>query len=481
MIDNSLKGKTAKGLFFGGISNGLQQGISAVIGIIFLKHLTSDDYGMMGLLAIFLAIASTIQESGFTAALVNRQTFKSDDYNSVFWTTFFISSLVYLVLFFCAPYIALFYNQPDLVSLSRILFLNLPIAILGIAPNALLLRRFMVKERAIIDIISMSVSGIIGVLFAVKGQGYWALVSQMLSFSFIKTILLWIFSPWHPSFSFHIAPAKEMFGFSSKLLFSNIISIIQSNIFSILLGKFSTKSDVGIYYQGTKWAGMGSNVISGMVNSVAQPMFVEARNDTKRQLQVFRKIIRFAAFISFPFLLGVAFIGKEFIVIINDKWLPCVPILQLYCIWNAFAVFQLIYEQLIVSHGKSSFFFWCSISFAVIQIGVAILSLPYGLYWMAFFAVLVSFVFLFVRHTYASRLIRIRLLDILKDVLPYLFITLLTFTIVYLITRSIDNVWWRFISKIILSIAIYCFIMWKSNSVIFRESIQLIFKRQMKI
>ncbi|MDL2207995.1 lipopolysaccharide biosynthesis protein [Parabacteroides sp. OttesenSCG-928-O15] len=476
----TLKQKTAKGLFWGGMSSGIQQLIAAVIGVLFLKYLSAEDYGIVGLLSIFTAVAATLQEGGFSAALINREKEEKKDYNAFFWFSTFMSLFFYCILFFCAPAIATFYNQPDLTLIARVLFLLLPLQAVSFPPSTIIGRRLMIKERAIIDILAIIVSGTIGVVMAIQGYAYWALVAQMVINAMVKSIIIWFFSPFRPSFSFDFSPIKEMFPFSVKLILSSIINQIQGNIFSVLLGRFYSKTEVGIYSQGSKWAGMGSSILLGMVNSVGQPMFAMMQNDKVRQLQALRKMMRFAAFTTFPVLLGIAFVGREFISVINEKWLPCVPILQISCMGFIFSVFSSLYGQLITSHGKSSFFFVTSLVFAVLQITSAFLTLPFGLYWMAFASMLISFISLGVSHFYASTLIPIRLTHILKDITPYLIITIAIFVAVYFITGGIENVLWRLILKIGLSVLLYIFVMWKSDSVIFRESIQMIFKRQMK-
>lgn len=481
MSPSSLKQKTAKGLFWGGMSSGAQQLISALMGILFLMYLSAEDYGIVGLLGIFTAIAHTLQEGGFTAALINREKEDKKDYNAFFWFSIFLSLFFYLLLFFCAPAIAAFYNQPDLILIARVLFLTLPLQAIRFAPATIMTRRLMVKEGAIVDIVSILISGSTGVVMAIQGYAYWALVAQMVIFALTRSILIWFFSPFRPSFSFDFSPIKEMFSFSVKLIFSSIINQIQGNIFSVLLGRCYTKTEVGVYSQGVKWAGMGSSILLQMVSSVGQPMFASIQHDKIRQLQVLRKMMRFVAFTAFPVMLGIAFIGQEFISVINEKWLPCVPILQICCVGGIFGLFGHLYNQLIMSHSKSTFFFVTSLVFGVLQITSAFLTLSYGLYWMAFAAMVINFISLGVTHFYASTLIAIRLKHILKDTMPYLLITVAIFVTVHFLTVGIESVAWRLILKIFFPVVLYVFVMWRSNSVIFRESMQLIFKRQMKI
>jgi O-antigen/teichoic acid export membrane protein len=473
----TLKEKTAKGLFWGGISNGVQQTLAVVIGIVLLKYLTPDDYGMVGLLSIFLFVAISIQESGFTAALTNRKVFKEEDYNSVFWFNNIIGCIIYVILYFSAPLIASFFRHPELILLSRVVFLSIVASSMGVAHNAILFRNLMVKEKAKIDIISITVSGSIGIYLAITGSGYWALAWQTVSAAFSGTILRWYFSPWTPTFSFTFKPIKEMFSFSVKLLFSNTISFIQYHIFSVLLGRYYTQTtEVGYYSQGMKWATMGSQVITGMVSSVAQPIFSKIKDDKERQILMFRKLIRFISFVSFPLMFGIAFVCKEFILLINDVWLPCIPILQLYAIWGGFAGINILYIQFAISHGRSAFYFWHTVCYAVIQTSTIFFALPFGIYWMAFAAVSIQFLFLLIWHIYVSRFTSLRFVDVIKDILPYLGLTCIILGIVYMITINIHQTVLLFSSKIVLSVFLYLVFMKISNSTIFKESLDFLRK-----
>ncbi len=480
MGESSLKEQTAKGLFWGGLSNGIQQVVSLLIGIVLMKLLSLSDYGMVGLLAIFTGIASVIQESGFTAALTNRKTIVHKDYNAVFWFNLLVSLSLYLILFFCAPFIADFYNEPKLTNLSRVVFLSLLFGSLGIAHNAILFKKLMVKQRAIIDIVSLSLSGIAAVILALKGQGYWALVANQLIYIFCGTVLRWYFSKWKPTLDWDFSPIREMFGFSIKLLISNIFTQIQVNIFSVLLGRFYTKADVGIFSQGAKWANMGTTFIRGMINGVAQPVFAITNQEVERQAQIFRKTIRFIAFISFPFMMGIAFISQEFILMIDSKWLPSVPILQIYCFWGILASIQLLYSQFIISCGKSDLYFWNTILSGLLQIIAAVVSLPFGIYYLALSALITSLIYTLIWHWFVSRIIPIRLWDLLKDCMPYALVTIGSFGLTWIVTYKIEIVSLRMLLKILLTATCYILAMWYGRSVIFKESISFILKQRKK-
>jgi len=227
--------------------------------------LDSTDYGMIGMLAIFTAVANSIQESGFTAALANKQTFRHEDYNAVFWFSFLMGASLYLLLFFCAPFIAAFYKTPQLIPLSRFLFLGFLISSCGTAHNAVLFKKLMVKEKAKATITALLCSGTIGIVMAYNRMAFWGLAVQQITYIFIANALLWYFSPWRPTFSFNFKPIREMLPFSSKLLITNVFHYINDNIFSVLLGRFYTSQDVGYYTQANKWTNMGFSLISKMI------------------------------------------------------------------------------------------------------------------------------------------------------------------------------------------------------------------------
>ena len=210
MAEQTLKEKTAKGLFWGGLSNGVQQLLNALFGLVLARVLDASDYGMVGMLAIFSAIASTIQESGFTAALTNQKEIKHEDYNAVFWFSSLTGVLFYLILFFCAPLIAEFYDKPELIGLSRIVFLGFLFGGFGIASNAYLFKTLMVKERAKIDIVSLICSGFIGVTLALNGFAYYGLAVQTITYIGIGSLLKFIYAPWKPTFQIDLHPLKLM-------------------------------------------------------------------------------------------------------------------------------------------------------------------------------------------------------------------------------------------------------------------------------
>lgn len=471
MTASSLKEKTAKGILWGGFSNGMQQLLNLLFGIFLARLLTPADYGMVGMLGIFSLIASSLQESGFTAALVNKKEAKHEDYNAVFWFNILMATTIYLLLFLCAPLIARFYNQPLLVPLARYSFLSFLISSSGIAHSACMLRNLMVKQRAIASLIALSISGITGILLAWQGWAYWGIATQTLVFISVNTALCWYFSGWCPTFRWNFAPIREMFAFSSCLLVTNIFNHINNNLFSILLGRFYSEREVGYYNQASKWSSMGHLSILGMMNGVTQPVFARTTEDKERQRQIFRKMLRFVSFVSFPAMLGLGLIAPELIVIaVTEKWLPSVPIMHILCVGSAFIPLTSLYQQFIISRGKSRLFMWNTISVCSVLLLVSLCTYRYGIHAMLLAYVAINAGWLFVWHYFAWREIRIKLSHALADVLPYAVAAAATMLVSGWLAGGISSIVVRLLAKIGLAVAVYVAIMWLCRSATFRES-----------
>jgi O-antigen/teichoic acid export membrane protein len=470
MAQSTLKEKTAKGLYWGSINSSLQT-LSIAFGIVLARILTQEDYGVIGVLPIFTAIAATIQEGGFTAGLINRKKIAKEDCNAVFWFSFGVGASIYLLFFFSAPLIAAFFKMPELRNISRILFLGFLSGSLGIVPNALLQKELKMKERTIVDTCSLIISLSTGVVLALLGYGYWGLVVQTVLYSVCGTILRWYYSSWRPDFHFNFQPLKEMFPFSIKLMLNGLLIQVNANILSVFFGRFYTKSEVGDYSQGNKWASLSSLFINNIIQGLAQPILVEANHDPNFQRKVFRKLLRFIAFVSFPSMLGLALVSPELIVIlITDKWLASIRIMQLVCIWGAFLPVNTLYTQLIIARGKSDICLWNTIFMGLLQTGILICIHSLGILPMLIAFLSVNFLWLGVWHYWGKKLIGLQTRDVLKDILPYLTITVACLFIAWVTTKNIHNIYWLLVSKTAISAFLYIFAMKISHSVMFKES-----------
>ena len=477
-MSESLKEKTAKGLLWGGISNGMQQLLNLFFGIFLARLLTPDDYGMVGMLSIFSLIASSIQESGFTAAIINKKDIKHEDYNAVFWFSTLISLCLYTVLFFCAPLIARFFNQPELTALARYSFISFVISSTGTAHSAYMYKNLLVKQRAISYIIGLLISGSVGVTLAYNGYSYWGIATQ--SITYVATVMTcyWFFSPWRPTSQLNFKPLKGMIAFSSKILATNIFSSLNNNIFSIILGKFYSEKEVGFYNQANKWNSMGHSLVNGMIYGVAQPVLAKVSDDKERQLRVFRKMMRFTAFVAFPAMFGLSLIAPELITIaITDKWIESAHILQLLCISGAFIPITGLCSNLVISKGKSNIYMWNAIVLGLLQLLVMYLIHPYGIQTMIITYVCINISWLLVWHYFVWKEIRYRFIHLLMDIVPFLAIAGGVMIATHFLTLNINNIHLLFVSKIAIAGLLYILIMWMSGAKTFKESIQYLKKK----
>lgn len=452
----TLKEKTARGLLWAGINSGSTQILSAVIGIFLSRTLSPADYAVVGMLTIFTVLAVNIQDSGFANALINLRKPTANDYNSVFWFNILTSFVLYAVLFASAPLIALFFRQPCLTELSRFLFITFVIASFGISHNAYLTKNLMNREKAVISLSATAVSGIVGITLALAGKGYWSLAWQQVIFNSVTLIGRYWYTAWHPSFRIDFAPVRRMFGFSYKILVPTVINTLSENVLTFIFGRLYPVKDVGYYAQARKWELMAHSFMNMTVSQVAQPVFSEVNEDRERQRQVFRKMLRFTAFVSFPALLGLAMVSHEFIVVaLTAKWEPAVILLQVLSVSGSFAPFYILFQNLAISRGRSDIYLWCNVGQVVLMLALVIGLHSFGMTVMVVAYAVFYILWLLVWQRVARRLIGLRLAETLRDILPFFFIAVAVMLATYYSTLFISSLPLLLGVRIIVAVALH--------------------------
>lgn len=476
---SELKEKAAKGLLWGALSNGSMQLLNLIFGVVLARLLTPADYGMVGMLSIFSLIASSLQESGFTAALANRPKIEHRDYNAVFWFSSAVSITIYILLFIAAPWIAKFYGDPALTPLARYSFLSFVISSFGTAHSAYLFRSLMVKQRTISMVVALSISGIVGITMAYQGYSYWSIATQTLVYIACTTIGFWYFSPWRPTFRPDMRPLGDMLRFSVKLLLTNIVNNVNNNLFSVILGRFYSAREVGNYNQGNKWNGMCVQLINGMVSGIAQPTFNQAGNEEQRQQRVFRKMLRFTAMVSFPCMFGLAFVAPELITVaLGVKWMDSAMLLRILAMGGAFWPITTLYSNFIVARGHSSVILYNTLALTTTQLIVAMLLIPYGIATMVMVYCTVNVVWLLVWQYFLQREIHLGVMTVLRDMTPYLTVAATAIVLSHFATVAIHNTVLLLIAKVVITALLYVGILWLAGSIMLREAVGYILHRK---
>ena len=458
---STLKEKTAQGLLWGGLNSGIQQLVGLAFGIVLGRLLSPSDYGMMAMISIFSLVATALQDSGFRTALTNIEHPKDEDYNSVFWFNIIMASSLYLILFFAAPLIGEYYHTPRVVPLCRYAFLSIVIASLGTAQSAYLFKHLRAKQQAEAGALAVILSSLTGVGMAFAGMAYWSLATQGLVYVGINTLLQWHFSPWRPSIhGITFAPVRRMFRFSCKILATTIMTHVNNNVLNILLGHYFTPRDTGNYNQAYQWNTKCYSLVQSMVAQVAQPVLVSLNGEEGRQKDVFRKMMRFTAFITFPLLFGFGLVAKEFIVTaIGEKWLASAQLIQILCVSGATMPLSTLFSNMIISKGRSGTFFWCTFTLGLVQIATMVLIWPMGIRSMVIAYTILNTSWLLVWLFFVRRLIGYGYWMFFCDVMPFALAAAGVMGVAYIATMPLSNLIALLISRFIIAVVLYYVVM----------------------
>lgn len=458
---STLKEKTAQGLLWGGLNSGIQQLVGLAFGIVLGRLLSPSDYGMMAMISIFSLVATALQDSGFRTALTNIEHPKHEDYNSVFWFNIIMASSLYVILFLAAPLIGEYYHTPRVVPLCRYAFLSIVIASFGTAQSAYLFKHLRAKQQAEAGALAVILSSLTGVGMAFAGMAYWSLATQGLVYVGINTLLQWHFSPWRPSIhGITFAPVRRMFRFSCKILATTIMTHVNNNVLNILLGHYFTPRDTGNYNQAYQWNTKCYSLVQSMVAQVAQPVLVSLNGEESRQKDVFRKMMRFTAFITYPLLFGFGLVAKEFIVTaIGEKWLASAQLIQILCISGATMPLSTLFSNMIISKGRSGTFFWCTFTLGLVQIATMIMIWPMGIRTMVIAYTLLNTSWLLVWLFFVRRLIGYGYWMFFCDVMPFALAAAGVMGVAYVATMPLSNLIALLISRFIIAVVLYYAVM----------------------
>lgn len=387
-MSESLKNKTVQGVKWSFLDNVASAGVNFIVGLILANLLPPEEYGILAIIMIFIAISNSIIDSGFSNALIRKTNCKPIDYNTTFYFNLSVSVLLYIILYITAPYIAKFFHEPILIEVTRIISWILIINALAIIPRTIFIKTIDFRIQTKVSLISSIFSGVIGIGMALNKMEIWSLVSQQLSRQLFNTFLLWFYCSWKPRREFSIQSFKELFYFGCKLMLSGLLDTIWKEIYYIIIGKFYSSSQLGQYTRAGQFSSIFSNNLTAVIQRVSFPVLSTIQNEKLRLREGYRRIIKMSMLITFACMLGLAAIAKPMILIlIGEKWIPAIVYLQIICLSSMLYPLHAINLNILQVEGRSDIFLKLEIIKKIIGIGPIILGIFYGIepmLWGAF-------------------------------------------------------------------------------------------------
>ena len=421
----SLKKKTVKGTLWSSVERFSVQAVQFVVMIFMARILTPSDYGIVGMVTVFIAVSQSLVDSGFSQALIRKQDRTQTDNSTVFYFNIAVGIILYFVLFFCAKPIARFYNEPLLVPITRVIAISLPLTSLVVVQRANLTINIDFKTQAKATLISALCSGAVGLSMAYTGWGVWAIVWAQVTTSFVNMVLLWYFAHWRPTLQYSWQSFRIMFSFGSKLLASGLINTLYTNIYQIVIGKIFKASDLGYYTRAQQFSYFASTNVTGILQRVTYPVLCTIQDNDSRLQDVYRRILKISAFIIFPLMTGMSGVAEPMVIsILTKKWAYAATLLPPICLAGMWYPIHAINLNLLQVKGRSDLFLKLEIWKKIIGIGIICGTIPLGLYWMCWGSVLSSLIALAINTHYTGKLINLGFLKQIKDLSPTLALSL---------------------------------------------------------
>jgi teichuronic acid exporter len=426
----SLTEKATRGILWSSVERFAAQGAGFLIGIILARVLAPSDYGVIGMLTIFLAIAQTVVDSGFSSALVQKKDRTEFDLSTVFYFNLGVSSLIYVVLFVASGWIAAFYEVPSLELITKVIALNFVISAFSLVHRTKLLIDVDFKSQTKVSVISIVVSGALGIALAYGGFGVWALIVQSLAASVCETVLFWVLTKWKPLFVFSKESFRRLFSFGSKMLASSLLNTVYANIYLIVIGKVFSSSDLGYYTRAKQLEELPTMNMTNILQRVTFPIFCSIQDDDQRLILAYRRLIRLASFVIVPMMFLLATIAKPLIVVlITEKWLPAVDLFRILCFAGMWYPLHAINLNILQAKGRSDLFLKLEAWKKGLITVVLVVTIPFGLNVMMLGQAFTSFASLFLNTYYTGKYFDYGIAKQLKDIYMFLLLALVMFGI----------------------------------------------------
>lgn len=435
MAEESLRKQAVRGVGWSFADSMLGQGITFIVGLVLARLLSPDEYGLIGIITIFITVFNNIVDSGFSNALIRKNDATDKDYNTMFLVNMGISVVLFGLMFLCAPFIAQFFARPELTALCRVMGIVVVINALSIVQNTVLTKRLDFKTKTKASFISSIISGVVGIVMAYSGYGVWALVGQHISRQLLNTICLWIFNRWFPNFTFSIVSFREMWKFGWKLLVSAMIDTTWKEIYQVVIGKCYSPATLGLYTRASQFASICSSNLTTIIQRVSYPALSKMQDDRARLKNGYKRVIKTTMLVTFTLMLGLGGCAKSLIlVLIGEQWLPCVPMLQIVCFSMMFYPLHALNLNMLQVQGRSDLFLKLEIIKKCIAVIPLLLGVFIGIYWMLIGSVITVIFALYLNAYYSGPYLKYSIWEQAMDILPSLLMSLTMFAILFAIS-----------------------------------------------
>ena len=432
------------------------EGVQFLVQIFLARLLSPKDFGTIALVMVFISLGRVFVERGFNTALIQKKNPDNLDFSSVFYISFFLSVLLYFVIYIATPYIADFYGDDKLISILRVLSLTLLLGSINSIQYAYISKNMLFKKLFTSSFVAIVVSGTLGIAAAYMGAGVWALVIQQLSNQLIVMVILWFTLKWRPILAFSIERVKTLFSFGWKLLASSILKTLYLDIRTLIIGRLYSPSILGYYNRGEQFPRIIVINIDGAVQSVMLPTFSAHQDNPKIVKDMVRRTIKSSSFLIFPIMVGMIVVAEPLVrIVLTEKWLPAVPFLQFFCISYAVIPIHTANAQAINALGRSDIFLKLEVIKKIIGLSLLVISIRWGVYAIAISMVISSIISSFINAYPNKDLLKYSIKEQWIDIIPSLIISSIMGITVYLVKYLVENTLILLISQILLGIITY--------------------------
>ena len=471
-MSETLKDKTVKGVAWSGLDNVVQMGVTFVVSIMLARLLSPDDYGLLGLIAVFTAICQALINGGFTTALIRKKDATDDDYNTSFIVNLGLSLLLYTIIFLCSPLIANFFERHELVALTRVSSISMVIGALALVQQTRLTKRIDFKTQTKVTLIASVCSGIIGIAMAFIGFGVWSLVTQQIASQSLRTVLLWFFNKWVPKLRFSSTSFHELFGFGWKMMLSGLLDTIWKELYQVVVGKFYSPATLGQYTRSKQFSQLLSSNLTRVIQRVTYPVLSNIQDDKERMVSAYRRIIKVTMFITAISMFFLGAISEPLLYcLIGPKWHEAATYLPLICLTGSTYPLHAINLNMLQVQGRSDLFLKLEIIKKIIAIGPLMVGAFVGIMPMLWANIITCIISYFLNSYYPGKILGYSSWMQLKDIAPSYSLAILISVSVYFLKYLPITDWIILPLQIILGICLFF---------IFCENVELLEYRELK-